>query len=197
MSSAVSRGIRIVVLLVAAMAMSSSAALAQSGGATAGEASSAAPLRDEVKILRMGDRGPHVRALQRRLRVKADGVFGRGTRRAVRRFQKRRGLRADGIAGAATLRALGLARKAAADGGASPVRLPAVLKRIAQCESGGNIRAISPDGRYRGKFQFSRATWRNLGGTGDPAAADEATQDRIALKLYRAQGTSPWPSCGA
>jgi hypothetical protein len=77
----------------------------------------------------------------------------------------------------------------------SSVTLPLVLRRIAECESGGNPRAISPGGTYRGKYQFSRATWHNLGGTGDPAAAPEWLQDRLALKLYRLRGTAPWPNC--
>jgi hypothetical protein len=77
----------------------------------------------------------------------------------------------------------------------SSVTLPLVLRRIAQCESGGNPRAISPGGQYRGKYQFSRSTWQNLGGTGDPAAAPEWLQDRMALKLYRRAGTAPWPNC--
>jgi hypothetical protein len=50
---------------------------------------------------------------------------------------------------------------------------------------------------YRGKYQFMRSTWRAYGGrTRDPINASEAHQDRVALKLYRAQGTRPWPSCG-
>jgi hypothetical protein len=77
------------------------------------------------------------------------------------------------------------------------VRVPAVLDRIAQCESGGNPRAVSSDGTYRGKYQFDRETWHAMGGHGDPARASEAEQDRRALALYRARGTSPWPACGA
>ena len=76
------------------------------------------------------------------------------------------------------------------------VKLPKVLKRIAQCESGGDPRATSPDGRYRGKYQFSRSTWHAIGGKGDPAKASEYKQDKLALKLYRAEGTKPWPYCG-
>jgi hypothetical protein len=76
------------------------------------------------------------------------------------------------------------------------VRIPAALRRIAECESGGNPRAVSPGGRYRGKYQFSRATWRHLGGTGDPADAPESVQDRIALKLFKKSGSAPWPNCG-
>jgi len=194
MSTAASRGIRIVASLIALMALTAGVAAAQQEAGVAPAESSGAPLRDEVKLLRMGDRGPAVRALQRRLRVEADGVFGRGTRRAVRRFQRRNGLHADGIAGRATLQALGLAHVAAADRG--PLRdLPAVLQKIADCESGGNPRAVSPDGTYRGKYQFARDTWRALGGKGDPVKATEAEQDRRALKLYKRAGTSPWPSC--
>jgi hypothetical protein len=70
------------------------------------------------------------------------------------------------------------------------------LARIAQCESGGNPSAVSADGRYRGKYQFTRATWRAMGGSGDPAQAPEAEQDQRAAALLAQQGTSPWPVCG-
>ena len=80
--------------------------------------------------------------------------------------------------------------------GKKKVKLPKKLKQIAQCESGGNPRAISPDGRYRGKYQFSRPTWRSVGGHGDPAKASEYEQDKRALKLYHREGTAPWPNCG-
>jgi hypothetical protein len=36
-----------------------------------------------------------------------------------------------------------------------------------------------------------------MGGKGDPAKASEYKQDKLALKLYRAEGTRPWPYCGA
>ncbi len=161
--------------------------------------------------VRKGDRGKAVRKVQRRLGIMADGVFGRNTDRAVRRFQRRKNLVADGIVGPITRRALRLrpfprssvshprgrsGGGAPASGGGGGVRLPAVLVRIAECESGGNPRAVSPDGRYRGKFQFTRGTWKDYGGRGDdPAEASERHQDRIALRLYRARGTSPWPTC--
>ena len=63
------------------------------------------------------------------------------------------------------------------------------------CVACGNPRAISPDGQYRGKYQFSMSTWSQMGGEGDPVDAPEWLQDRIALKLYRRAGTSPWPNC--
>src|SRR5690242_15650258 len=49
-----------------------------------------------------------VRALQQKLGVTADGIYGPRTRAAVRRFQRARGLDADGVAGPQTLAALGL-----------------------------------------------------------------------------------------
>ena len=163
-------------------------------GAAVGHSGSSSSARSTAQVLKVGSRGASVAALQRALGVAADGVFGPQTRRAVRRFQRRKGLAVDGIAGLQTLRALGITVRAPRSRGGSS--MPAVLQRIAQCESGGNPRAVSPDGRYRGKYQFSRATWRSLGGTGDPARASEAVQDRMALKLYRQQGTAPWPNCG-
>ncbi|MDQ3677434.1 MAG: transglycosylase family protein [Actinomycetota bacterium] len=70
-----------------------------------------------------------------------------------------------------------------------------ILERIAQCESGGNPEAVSASGRYRGKYQFSRGTWRSVGGKGDPAETSEREQDRRALRLYKRDGTAPWPNC--
>ena len=50
---------------------------------------------------------------------------------------------------------------------------------------------------YRGKYQFDHATWAAVGGTGDPAAAPEAEQDRRAAILYAQAGAGQWPVCGA
>lgn len=160
-------------------------------------------------ILRKGDRGRAVSAVQRKLRVRADGIFGPQTHRAVKGFQGRKRLARDGIVGPMTRRELklrpfssssvvhpqGNRSKSADDGG--PPNLPEALVRIAECESGGDPRAVSPSGRYRGKYQFLRSTWKAWGGRGeDPAEASEAHQDRVALRLYRAQGATSWPACG-
>ena len=67
---------------------------------------------------------------------------------------------------------------------------------LAQCESGGNPRAVSATGKYRGLYQFSRETWRSVGGTGDPAAASPAEQTRRAQMLYERSGAGQWPECG-
>jgi hypothetical protein len=70
------------------------------------------------------------------------------------------------------------------------------LEAIAACESGGDPTAVSSDGSYRGKYQFSFETWAAVGGSGDPAAASEAEQDYRAALLYAQSGSSPWPVCG-
>jgi hypothetical protein len=70
------------------------------------------------------------------------------------------------------------------------------LEAIAACESGGNPEAVSPDGTYRGLFQFDQGTWESVGGQGDPAAAPAAEQEYRAALLYSEAGSSPWPICG-
>jgi hypothetical protein len=72
----------------------------------------------------------------------------------------------------------------------------ATLESIAACESGGNPEAVSPEGTYRGLFQFDQGTWESVGGHGDPAAAPEAEKDYRAALLYSEAGSSPWPVCG-
>ncbi len=76
-----------------------------------------------------------------------------------------------------------------------PVAVPAHLQAIAQCESGGDPTAIGGGGLYRGKYQFSIATWQAVGGKGDPAAASEVEQDRRAVILYNTSGPGQWPVC--
>jgi peptidoglycan hydrolase-like protein with peptidoglycan-binding domain len=58
------------------------------------------------RTVERGDRGATVKKLQRLLHVRADGIFGTGTKRKLKRFQRSHGLTADGIAGPATWRAL-------------------------------------------------------------------------------------------
>ncbi len=74
----------------------------------------AAAVGGQIKTtLRRGDKGSDVRRLQdilkrKGLRVDIDGRYGKSTLAAVRDFQRKQGLKADGVAGPATLRALGV-----------------------------------------------------------------------------------------
>ena len=56
--------------------------------------------------LRRGSRGAEVEALQQKLGVAVDGIYGPNTEAAVRAFQQRAGIQVDGIAGGQTQAAL-------------------------------------------------------------------------------------------
>lgn len=75
------------------------------------------------------------------------------------------------------------------------VRIPPILRRIAECESHGNPRSIGGGGAYRGMFQFSQDTWNSVGGHGDPAKASVAEQVRRAEMLLARSGPGQWPVC--
>lgn len=67
-------------------------------------AAAAAPAGvDMTAVIRVGSRGETVRAVQAKLGIGADGVFGPGTERAVRAWQTSNGLTADGVVGPKTL----------------------------------------------------------------------------------------------
>lgn len=59
-------------------------------------------------VLKLGSRGNEVKALQEKLNLKADGIFGPLTEEAVKDFQRSNGLEVDGIVGANTLSKLNL-----------------------------------------------------------------------------------------
>jgi resuscitation-promoting factor RpfB len=185
------RGSRsVVIVLAAALTFGAGGALAESTGESGGS-------------LENGARGPAVEQVQRKLGIPADGAFGPQTEQAVRRYQRSKGLTIDGVVGPQTAGALGVSLatakaqslRAGGGGEGGGLNLPPILDSIAQCESGGDPAAVSPDGSYRGKYQFDRSTWAAYGRAGDPARASEREQDRRALKLYRARGSSPWPNC--
>ena len=71
------------------------------------------------------------------------------------------------------------------------------LEEIAECESGGDPRAVSSSGLYHGKYQFHPGTWRSVGGRGLPSEAPEVEQDYRAGLLLDRSGPGQWPVCGA
>ena len=163
-------------------------------------------------IVEMAERA-HTRALRRNVRLYRSNARLRGIRPerhrdkelldwSIAHLRERNGeLRRRNVVlrrQARERRAAGLvaapARASAGAGGSTAT--PAHLQAIAACESGGDPSAVGGGGAYRGKYQFSPSTWASVGGSGDPAAAPEAEQDRRAAMLYAQQGSSPWPVCG-
>ncbi len=67
--------------------------------------------------LKLGSRGTAVKAVQQRLGLPADGVYGKVTARAVRRFQRSHRLAVTGRVDAATKQALGLQKPPSTTGG--------------------------------------------------------------------------------
>lgn len=68
--------------------------------------------------------------------------------------------------------------------------------RLAQCESGGNPRAVNPSGAgYYGLYQFSLSTWRSVGGSGNPIDASPEEQLMRAKMLQARSGWGQW-GCG-
>jgi hypothetical protein len=77
----------------------------------------------------------------------------------------------------------------------TPRATSAPLAAIRQCESGGDYSTNTGNG-FAGAYQFTPSTWASVGGSGSPAAASPAEQDRRAAMLYAREGSAPWPVCG-
>lgn len=67
---------------------------------------------------------------------------------------------------------------------------------LAECESGGNPRAVGGGGAYFGLYQFSLGAWHGVGGTGSPIDATTSEQTYRAQLLYLRSGAGVWPYCG-
>lgn len=59
-------------------------------------------------MLKIGHRGNKIKELQRFLNITDDGIFGKGTERAVKKWQSKNGLVGDGIVGPSTLNLMGI-----------------------------------------------------------------------------------------
>jgi peptidoglycan hydrolase-like protein with peptidoglycan-binding domain len=109
----------------------------------------------QVKAEAAGKRAD-IRAVQRKVGVAADGVFGPATERAVKRWQRRHGLTADGVVGPQTRSAMGI--------GSGPV-----LKRRGATRTRrnrGSVRRRAGDGRAT-RGNGVRAVQRVIGVTAD------------------------------
>ncbi|HEU4976655.1 MAG TPA: peptidoglycan-binding protein [Baekduia sp.] len=130
----------------------------------------------DAKPLKRGSHGHAVKRLQRALHVSpADGIFGRGTARAVRRFQHAHRLTADGVVGPATWAAI---RRSAHR--ASRRSRPRVLTRGAAVRVLQHRLGITADG------VFGPAT----------AAAVRSFQRRHGLTADGVVGPATWSALG-
>jgi hypothetical protein len=102
-----------------------------------------------MRMLRRGDRGEDVKALQKALNERGfhsgpvDGDFGPLTQAAVKAFQKQAGITVDGIVGAETWGALGGSFNLDPDVGEAGLRLK--LANLAQQEAAKRLRWTGPD----------------------------------------------------
>lgn len=140
-----------------------------------------------MAVLRKGDSGPQVLALQNALvqrgyKLVPDSKFGPATHNNVAAFQMSQGLSADGIAGPKTLKALGLGERTILDDipmptanrsrAAAMVTLKAIegitgvpaqlLATFASIESGFDYLVKAKTSSATGWFQFINTTWDSM-----------------------------------
>jgi hypothetical protein len=116
------------------------------------------------RTLHPGDHNPAVRVLQRALHLHADGIFGPGTKRAVKRFQRSHHLHADGIVGAATWRALARRGSSARSGGSRGSAVRLLQRRLGIAADG-----VFGPGTKRALKRFQRAHGLSADGVAGPA----------------------------
>ena len=144
------------------VAVAATAVLAPLWQQTASAQTPTATTSQSTGMLKKGSRGPAVAALQRRLGIAADGVFGPQTKRAVKAFQRRNGLVADGIVGPMTQAALG----GGSSGGGQ------------RTSSGGSVRGPKPSRAVTIALQQK---------LGIPADGIYGPQTRRAVKAFQAR----------
>lgn len=68
------------------------------------------------------------------------------------------------------------------------------LRRMAFCESRGRWHLSTGNGFYGG-LQFTRSSWRAVGGSGYPHRHSRLEQSYRAVRLVHLQGWGAWPVC--
>jgi lysozyme family protein len=151
-----------------------------------------------AKPLKKGAKGPRVEKAQRWLGLRADGIFGPGTRRAVKRFQRRHGLTADGIVGPATWAALrraahrGTSRRTSSRSGGSATRRGRV--RLLQRRLGVPVDGAFGPATQRAVRRFQRR--RGLTADGIVGPATWAALGHASITTVLKRSGSPRPAGG-
>jgi peptidoglycan hydrolase-like protein with peptidoglycan-binding domain len=154
----------------------------------------------DAKPLKRGSHGAAVKRRQRALHLSpADGIFGKGTARAVRRFQRSRRLTADGVVGPATWQALGvggdrpvLKRTRLRGGGGVPRGVPAAVLRAVAAAN----RIAGLPYRYGGGHRTFHDTGYDCSGSVSyvlhAAGRLSRPRDSSGLMSYGAPGPGRW-----
>jgi peptidoglycan hydrolase-like protein with peptidoglycan-binding domain len=167
-------------------------ALALAGGLTITDAASplAATAHAAAKPLKKGSKGTRVKKAQRWLGIRADGIFGSGTKRAVKRFQRAHGLTADGVVGPVTWAAL---RRAAHRGGGSRSRHASKRGRVRllQRRLGVTADGVFGPATARAVRRFQRAHGLTADGIVGPATWAALGHAGISTVLKRSHARRP------
>ena len=172
---------------------------------------------DAAPRLGMGQSSHWVVAVQRSLRVSpTSGYFGTVTESAVQRFQRSKGLTVTGVVNRATWRRLvrtdlppvvdptqtdlaRASREHRATISRKQFARSATAAMVTYRESRGDCTAVSPTGKYRGKWQMDANFWEAYGGLSFSRRPDLATcaeQDKVARRGWVARHWQPWPTAG-
>lgn len=130
-----------------------------------------------VMLLKVGSTGAAVEAVQERLRVPADGIYGPVTERAVRDFQSRSKILIDGVVGPVTWTELFGLERAAASAGTSQGAVAVVVREL---EPGQAARGASARAPAAGETQTRPAVQRTAGhGEGAEPRAEPGAPQRV------------------
>lgn len=152
--------------------------------------------------VKQGDRGDDVRALQRHLGLKNDGIFGAKTGAAVEMAQRLAGLVADGVVGAKTWALWGEEWAPKPGRGGDP-RAPACVAALRDANGRWPSRKKASDGIMGDAAHQARPSDHNLGNavdiTHDPAAGCDGQSiaelamkdDRVSYIIWNRQIWSP------
>ncbi len=158
-----------------------------------------APSQESRLVLKHGMRGNDVRALQQRLGIKADGIYGRQTASVVRDYQRRNGLAVDGIAGRQTFNHLHHGAARATYAPESGLESRTLLKRGMR---GNDVRAlqqrlgIKADGIYGHQTASAVRDYQRRNGLAIDGIAGRQTFNHLLQSnplRFAAKGLQPKP----